>query len=245
MVDIVVTRSVRRNRKEEKANKSQCISQSSNAFPRFLVHRACPSARKPSLPSACHSTTTTVVVVNNNVLTTTNVITVVLPRTVKSLKERTRSRPPKHIKMPFVKVQKNSAYFSRFQVKPRRRREGKTDCESRARGKALWGTGLMVMRRLRPKEVDLPGQEQVQLAQVQARCPIHQQADHRPDRLRQVAGEPGRGFKPARLLITCVCRATLSSAPPPPRSFPDSASTTVSPTGPPPTPPVSSVPDEL
>ncbi|ODO07455.1 50S small subunit ribosomal protein L5e [Cryptococcus wingfieldii CBS 7118] len=33
--------------------------------------------------------------------------------------------------MPFVKVQKNSAYFSRFQVKPRRRREGKTDYQAR------------------------------------------------------------------------------------------------------------------
>jgi large subunit ribosomal protein L5e len=31
--------------------------------------------------------------------------------------------------MPFVKKQKNDAYFSRFQVKYRRRREGKTDCE--------------------------------------------------------------------------------------------------------------------
>jgi hypothetical protein len=30
--------------------------------------------------------------------------------------------------MPFVKKQKNDAYFSRYQVKYRRRREGKTDC---------------------------------------------------------------------------------------------------------------------
>jgi len=30
-------------------------------------------------------------------------------------------------KMPFVKVVKNKAYFKRFQVKFRRRREGKTD----------------------------------------------------------------------------------------------------------------------
>jgi hypothetical protein len=30
--------------------------------------------------------------------------------------------------MPFVKKVKNDAYFSRFQVKYRRRREGKTDC---------------------------------------------------------------------------------------------------------------------
>ncbi|GFZ43286.1 60S ribosomal protein L5 [Saitozyma sp. JCM 24511] len=35
--------------------------------------------------------------------------------------------------MPFVKVQKNDAYFSRFQVKPRRRREGKTDYYARKR----------------------------------------------------------------------------------------------------------------
>jgi len=35
--------------------------------------------------------------------------------------------------MPFVKVQKSSAYFSRFQVKPRRRREGKTDYYARKR----------------------------------------------------------------------------------------------------------------
>ena len=31
--------------------------------------------------------------------------------------------------MPFVKKIKSDAYFSRFQVKYRRRREGKTDCE--------------------------------------------------------------------------------------------------------------------
>lgn len=30
--------------------------------------------------------------------------------------------------MPFVKKVKSGAYFSRFQVKYRRRREGKTDC---------------------------------------------------------------------------------------------------------------------
>jgi len=35
--------------------------------------------------------------------------------------------------MPFVKLQKNSAYFSRYQVKPRRRREGKTDYYARKR----------------------------------------------------------------------------------------------------------------
>jgi len=33
--------------------------------------------------------------------------------------------------MPFVKVQKNKAYFKRFQVKYRRRREGKTDYQAR------------------------------------------------------------------------------------------------------------------
>jgi large subunit ribosomal protein L5e len=31
--------------------------------------------------------------------------------------------------MPFVKKVKSDAYFSRFQVKYRRRREGKTDCQ--------------------------------------------------------------------------------------------------------------------
>ncbi|ORX35395.1 putative 60S ribosomal protein l5-b [Kockovaella imperatae] len=35
--------------------------------------------------------------------------------------------------MPFVKTQKNDAYFSRYQVKPRRRREGKTDYYARKR----------------------------------------------------------------------------------------------------------------
>jgi hypothetical protein len=34
------------------------------------------------------------------------------------------------VQMPFVKKVKSGAYFSRFQVKYRRRREGKTDCES-------------------------------------------------------------------------------------------------------------------
>jgi hypothetical protein len=33
--------------------------------------------------------------------------------------------------MPFVKQYKNSAYFSRYQVKYRRRREGKTDYQAR------------------------------------------------------------------------------------------------------------------
>ena len=35
--------------------------------------------------------------------------------------------------MPFVKKQKSNAYFSRFQVKYRRRREGKTDYYARKR----------------------------------------------------------------------------------------------------------------
>lgn len=34
-----------------------------------------------------------------------------------------------HSQMPFVKKVKSGAYFSRFQVKYRRRREGKTDCK--------------------------------------------------------------------------------------------------------------------
>lgn len=33
--------------------------------------------------------------------------------------------------MPFSKTVKNSAYYSRYQVKPRRRREGKTDYQAR------------------------------------------------------------------------------------------------------------------
>jgi large subunit ribosomal protein L5e len=37
------------------------------------------------------------------------------------------------LKMPFVKVQKNKAYFKRFQVKYRRRRAGKTDYYARRR----------------------------------------------------------------------------------------------------------------
>ena len=44
-----------------------------------------------------------------------------------------RSPQQKTSKMPFVKLQKNSAYFSRFQVKARRRREGKTDYYARKR----------------------------------------------------------------------------------------------------------------
>lgn len=35
------------------------------------------------------------------------------------------------LQMPFVKNLKSDAYFSRFQVKYRRRREGKTDCTLR------------------------------------------------------------------------------------------------------------------
>merc|ERR1711948_208616 len=37
------------------------------------------------------------------------------------------------VKMPFVKVVKNKAYFKRYQVKFRRRREGKTDYFARKR----------------------------------------------------------------------------------------------------------------
>jgi|ERR1711879_4674 len=36
-------------------------------------------------------------------------------------------------KMPFYKIVKNRAYYKRFQVKPRRRREGKTDYQARRR----------------------------------------------------------------------------------------------------------------
>ncbi len=39
-----------------------------------------------------------------------------------------RSLTQQHYQMPFVKKVKSDAYFSRFQVKYRRRREGKTDC---------------------------------------------------------------------------------------------------------------------
>lgn len=37
------------------------------------------------------------------------------------------------VKMPFIKTVKNDAYFSRYQVKYRRRREGKTDYYARKR----------------------------------------------------------------------------------------------------------------
>ena len=43
------------------------------------------------------------------------------------------SRGLAEVKMPFVKVVKNKAYFKRFQVKFRRRREGKTDYYARKR----------------------------------------------------------------------------------------------------------------
>jgi large subunit ribosomal protein L5e len=45
--------------------------------------------------------------------------------------------------MPFVKVQKSNAYFSRFQVKYRRRREGKTDCK-------------LYLRHLTPEDTENP-----------------------------------------------------------------------------------------
>ena len=40
--------------------------------------------------------------------------------------------------MPFVKKIKSDAYFSRFQVKYRRRREGKTDCMLPIALSTLW-----------------------------------------------------------------------------------------------------------
>lgn len=45
--------------------------------------------------------------------------------------------PREDLKMPFVKTVKNDAYFSRYQVKYRRRREGKTDCTFALRCPAL------------------------------------------------------------------------------------------------------------
>jgi hypothetical protein len=62
--------------------------------------------------------------------------------------------------MPFVKKQKNDAYFSRYQVKYRRRREGKTDCECVSQ---LADIPLMRvdMRRLLSQAHDHAGQEQV------------------------------------------------------------------------------------
>jgi hypothetical protein len=43
-------------------------------------------------------------------------------------------------------------------------------------------------RLLRQEAIGRPGQEQVQLAQVQVGCQVHQQAGHRSDRLRQAPG---------------------------------------------------------
>lgn len=54
-------------------------------------------------------------------------------------------------------------------------------------------------RLLRQEAIGRPGQEQVQLAQVQVGCQVHQQAGHRSDRLRQAPGgftstkDQGRG----------------------------------------------------
>jgi len=61
--------------------------------------------------------------------------------------------------MPFVKKVKSDAYFSRFQVKYRRRREGKTDCillrlTQRARI-------LISCARLRPQTASVAGKKQV------------------------------------------------------------------------------------
>ena len=60
--------------------------------------------------------------------------------------------------MPFVKLVKNNAYFSRFQVKYRRRREGKTDCTFQV----LPVPSLAhCFNRLRPQAPRHAGQEQV------------------------------------------------------------------------------------
>jgi hypothetical protein len=89
------------------------------------------------------------------------------------------------LQMPFVKKQKNDAYFSRFQVKYRRRREGKTDCAFLA---FRYPKSLTVECRLRAEAPDHPGQEQVQRAQVPPRRPLLQQGGHLPGRLRPPSG---------------------------------------------------------
>ena len=62
--------------------------------------------------------------------------------------------------MPFVKVVKSNAYFSRYQVKYRRRREGKTDCEFQD----LLSGGFYVLTltdRLRTQTSRCSGEEQI------------------------------------------------------------------------------------
>ena len=62
--------------------------------------------------------------------------------------------------MPFVKKIKSDAYFSRFQVKYRRRREGKTDCVS-CSFRMLRPIHVHLYLRLCAQAVGDPGQEQV------------------------------------------------------------------------------------
>jgi hypothetical protein len=61
--------------------------------------------------------------------------------------------------MPFVKKVKSDAYFSRFQVKYRRRREGKTDC---ALSFLTYEVLIVMFRvRLRAQAVSGAGKKQV------------------------------------------------------------------------------------
>ena len=61
--------------------------------------------------------------------------------------------------MPFVKKIKSDAYFSRFQVKYRRRREGKTDCTLLCLSYKL--SIVMFRVRLRAQTVSGAGKKQV------------------------------------------------------------------------------------
>lgn len=87
--------------------------------------------------------------------------------------------------MPFVKTVKSNAYFSRFQVKYRRRREGKTDCKQ---PNSPPKNRTQNIPRLRSQAPDYPGKEQIQRTQVPLGRPLHEQAGHCADCVRSPPG---------------------------------------------------------
>ena len=87
--------------------------------------------------------------------------------------------------MPFVKTVKSSAYFSRYQVKPRRRREGRTDYYARKR---LVAQAKNKVRSRFEVFVQSAVLTPVRLPQVPPGRPYHQHPGDLPDRLRQAPG---------------------------------------------------------
>lgn len=131
--------------------------------------------------------------------------------------------------MPFVKKLKSDAYFSRFQVKYRRRREGKTDCASPHRSFYITQSEVHSPR-LRPQAAHHPSEEQIVRisATMQTFGLLILSSATPPSTAWSSASRTRRSSSRSS---THVCRVISSFALHGRRSSLDMASTTVLPTG--------------